>query len=107
MTKALLAFLLIAIATLQVAFASYHSNRYCPRPYGPSYGSYSPYKSWYSVGHSIKYYCNKGYYLYSGSSSAKCIYSYSYRKAYWSHKPPVCKSMCMYELYINYLPARR
>lgn len=88
MAKTLLVFLLVAVATLQLAYASYH---YCNRPYGISYGGYTPYQSKYRVGYTINYYCNDGYYLYSGSKSTKCLYDSYSKRSYWSHKAPICK----------------
>ena len=82
-----LATVVLALATLQVAFATIH---YCNRPYSPSYGSYWPYKSKYPVGDTVYFSCKGGYGAY-GSSSAKCLYNWWNKKAYWSHKPPVCK----------------
>ena len=79
--------LVIALAAFQVAFAGYH---YCNRPYTPSYGSYWPYKSKYAVGDTVYFRCKGGYSAY-GSSSAKCVYNSWHKKAYWSHKPLVCK----------------
>lgn len=99
MTKSLLAFLLIAIATLQVAFAA---TNYCDPPNGPRYGSYQPRKNKYPIGDTVYFRCDHGYDLF-GASSAKCLYSRRYKKGYWSHKPPVCKR----KLIRIYLEARK
>lgn len=88
MARLFLAFTVIALATLQVVVAE---SYYCPRPKCPSYGSCKPYKSWYYPGHKVYFSCKDGYDV-DGNSWAKCLYSKSYRRAYWSHKPPVCKS---------------
>ena len=87
MARSFLAFLVIALATLQVAFAA---SYYCNRPKCPRYGRCDPYKSKYPVGDTVDFICYDGYSAY-GSSDAKCLYSKWYRRAYWSHKPPVCK----------------
>lgn len=88
MARLFLAFTVIALATLQVVVAE---SYYCPRPKCPSYGSCKPYKSWYHPGHKVYFSCKDGYDV-DGNSWAKCLYSKSHRRAYWSHKPPVCKS---------------
>ena len=87
MAHSLLAYLLIAIATLQVAFATVY---YCDPPKGISYGSYKPVQSKYRLGDRVYFKCDDDYGLY-GSSWAKCIYSKTYKRAIWSHKPPVCR----------------
>ena len=86
MARSFLAFLVIALATLEIVTATY----YCPRPKCPSYGGCKPDKSKYPVGYKVKFFCNNGYDIY-GSSDAKCVYSKLYKRAHWSRKPPVCR----------------
>ena len=87
MAQSLVTFLLIAIATLQVAFATYH---YCDKPHRPDYGDYGPHRDRYSVGHKIRYSCNDGYYSDSYMTS-ECVYDRYRKRASWNHKAPVCK----------------
>ena len=89
MSQLPLATLVVALATLQVAFSSTYYG-YCNRPYRSSYVSYWPYKIKYPVGDTVYFHCKSGYSAY-GSSSAKCVYNSWYKRAYWSHKPPICK----------------
>lgn len=92
MAKSILTFLIAAVATLQVAFAI---NYYCDPPTRISYGGFKPYRNKYSVGDTVYFYCDDEYGIY-GSSSAKCLYSRNYKRAYWSHKPPVCRRELSY-----------
>ena len=81
--------LLIAVATLQVAFATYYYPP-CDPPHRPNYGGYDPYgRSKYPIGSKIKFYCNDGYSLH-GSSYTVCKYN---KRSSWSHPHPVCKRM--------------
>ena len=98
MASSLLTVLLIAVATVQVAFASYYST--CDPPSHPDNGGYSPYRSKYSIRSRINFYCNKGYSRF-GSSSSVCTYYNN--KAYWTNRPPVCKRKYQY-YYDNHTP---
>ena len=89
MAKSVLTFLILAIATLQAALTM---NCYCNTPRCINYGGFKLYNNKYHVGDRVCFNCDNGNGIY-GSSSAKCLYSYSrnFRCAYWSHKPPVCR----------------
>lgn len=92
MAKSVLTILIVAIATLQLAFAT---NRYCKPPKNISNGGFKPYDDKYPVGSRVSFYCADNFELY-GSSSAKCIHSKYYKIAFWSHKPPVCRRELSY-----------
>ena len=86
-----LTWLVIAVATVQVAFATYAYYPPCEPPHSLDYGEYGPIKDEYPVGSKIEYRCNDGYVLY-GKSWTVC--KYYNRKSSWTHKAPVCKRKC-------------
>ena len=86
MARSLLSALLLAIATIQVALATYYIPP-CDPPHRPDYGGYTPYKNKYPVGSRIKFFCNDGYRRH-GPSWSVCNYK---KKSYWAYPPPDCK----------------
>ena len=85
-SSSLLAILLIAVATIQVALATYYST--CDPPTQPEYGGYTPYRTRYYVGSKIEFFCNSGYRRYGPSWSVCREHK---KRVFWSHPPPVCK----------------
>ena len=83
--------LLTVFAAMQVAFATFPV---CHPPDGPNNGGFQPKNAYYSVGHSIKFFCNEGYDLH-GAPWSVCKFNARTRKAFWHAEPPVCKRMCI------------
>lgn len=90
-SSTLLAILLVAVATVQVALAT---NYYftCDPPSPLEYGRISPpYRPKYYAGSKIKYSCNSGYRRHGPSWSVCRVQN---KRAYWFPAPPVCKRKC-------------
>ena len=76
-------FLIIAVATTEVALAEYPP---CNPPRRPVHGGYSPHKTNYSIGSRINFHCDKGYMLH-GATWTDCKWD---KQPYWVNSPPVC-----------------
>lgn len=82
----------MAIATAQVALASY--SHLCYPPIGPEYGGYTPKEDHYSIGYTIEYFCDEGYVL-VGDETAECVYDDETETAIFSSIPVCeCEYMC-------------
>lgn len=87
MANSPLALLAIAVATIQVAYATYAYYPPCDPPQRTDYGGYQTMEK-YPVGTRVTYMCDKGYVLY-GAPYTVC--RYSDRRSYWTNPAPVCK----------------